>query len=163
MQGPANNSGGGQMFPGGGGQQSGGGGNQFNNQQWNAGGSGGSGGGNQGQFMRGGAGFQGQMGQGRPPMMGECIKRAHVLLRQIHCIRLLHAGMNQQQGGYGNRQQGNYLQNPSNVNIGAFRQQQPNSGGNSQQQQPSQAALQNPQLMAQLQRGQQQQYQQNRY
>ena len=87
--------------------------------------------------------------------------------------------MNQQQGmsqGYsGPRQQGNYMQTP-NVNMG-YRQQQPGGrggagggsdggggGGGGNANQPSQAALQNPQLMAQLQRGQQQQhYQQNRF
>ena len=80
----------------------------------------------------------------------------------------------QQQGmgqGYsGPRQQGNYMQTP-NVNMG-YRQQQPGRGGaggdgnsGNSNQQPSQAALQNPQLMAQLQRGQQQQHyqQQNRF
>ena len=81
-------------------------------------------------------------------------------------------GMNQQgmsQGYSGPRQQGNYMQTPPNVSMG-YRQQQPNrggpggdgAGGSGNANQPSQAALQNPQLMAQLQRGQQH-YQQNRF
>ena len=79
--------------------------------------------------------------------------------------------MNQQgmsQGYGGPRQQGNYMQTPPNVSMG-YRQQQPNrggpggdGGGGGNAGQPSQAALQNPQLMAQLQRGQQH-YQQNRF
>ena len=77
--------------------------------------------------------------------------------------------MNQQgmSQGYGApRQQGNYMQTPPNVSMG-YRQQQPNRGGpvgpgGDGGSQPSQAALQNPQLMAQLQRGQQN-YQQNRF
>ena len=123
----------------------------FQQQQWS---------GNQNQFASGGGPrFQGQMGQNRPQMMG---KKPEIL--QFNCKYIvIVVGMNQ---GYSARGGGGYM------NTNSYRQQGAQRGGGNansntgnRQQQQSQAALQNPQLMAQLQRGQQQQHyqQQNRF